>query len=176
MNVGTPKEGITAPVVFVHDYTEREGTIAPTGRRELPQKEPSGWAAKTLVLSSRRAPVALSPHTVGKHYFDWHHSEADTLDKVDPAEFRHNIALLAITSYGQRRRLAISGSRKDRESREGVCSYRVHRMATESTNFCSAIETSVMASETFRSKFIAALTPQTAPLCHPEPAFGWTPP
>jgi Zn-dependent M28 family amino/carboxypeptidase len=42
---------------------------------------------------------SLSPHTVGEHYFDWHHSEADTLDKVDPAEFRHNIALLAITSY-----------------------------------------------------------------------------
>jgi hypothetical protein len=61
MNVGTPKEGITAPVVFVHDYTEQERTIAPTGRRELPQKEPSGWAAKTLVLSSRRASRRAKP-------------------------------------------------------------------------------------------------------------------
>jgi hypothetical protein len=42
---------------------------------------------------------SLSPHTVGEHYFDWHHSDADTLDKIDPADFRHNIALLAITSY-----------------------------------------------------------------------------
>lgn len=41
----------------------------------------------------------LSPHTVGEHYFDWHHTEADTLDKVDLQDFRHNIALLAVTSY-----------------------------------------------------------------------------
>jgi hypothetical protein len=41
----------------------------------------------------------LSPQTVAEHYFDWHHTEADTLDKVDVQEFRHNIALLAITSY-----------------------------------------------------------------------------
>jgi len=31
---------------------------------------------------------ALSPRTVGAHYFDWHHTETDTLDKVDPVEFR----------------------------------------------------------------------------------------
>lgn len=42
---------------------------------------------------------SLSPQTSGEHYFDWHHTEADTLDKVDPVAFRHNIALLAVTSY-----------------------------------------------------------------------------
>src|SRR5271170_113339 len=35
---------------------------------------------------------SLSPRTVGEHYFDWHHTEADTLDKVDPDDFRKNIA------------------------------------------------------------------------------------
>jgi carboxypeptidase Q len=37
--------------------------------------------------------------TVGTHYFDWHHTEADTLDKVDPQEFRKNVAALAVMAY-----------------------------------------------------------------------------
>jgi hypothetical protein len=34
-----------------------------------------------------------------EHYFDWHHTEADTLDKVSPEEFRKNVAALAVMSY-----------------------------------------------------------------------------
>ena len=41
----------------------------------------------------------LSERTVGTHYFDWHHSEADTLDKVDPQDFRKNMAALAVMGY-----------------------------------------------------------------------------
>jgi hypothetical protein len=37
--------------------------------------------------------------TVGEHYFDWHHTEADTLDKVDPVDFRKAIAALGVTGY-----------------------------------------------------------------------------
>ncbi len=37
--------------------------------------------------------------TTGAHYFDWHHTEADTFDKIDPAEFRKNTAALAVLSY-----------------------------------------------------------------------------
>jgi Zn-dependent M28 family amino/carboxypeptidase len=32
-------------------------------------------------------------------YWDYHHSQADTLDKVDPADLRKNVAALAITAY-----------------------------------------------------------------------------
>ena len=42
---------------------------------------------------------ALSPRTVGDHYFDWHHTEADTLDKVDPDAFRRNTAMLSVVAY-----------------------------------------------------------------------------
>jgi Zn-dependent M28 family amino/carboxypeptidase len=42
---------------------------------------------------------SLSPRTVDAHYFDWHHTEADTLDKVDPAEFRKNAAMLSVVTY-----------------------------------------------------------------------------
>jgi hypothetical protein len=33
------------------------------------------------------------------HYFDWHHTDADTLDKVDPDDFRKNAAMLAVVTY-----------------------------------------------------------------------------
>jgi Peptidase family M28/PA domain len=37
--------------------------------------------------------------TVGQHYFDWHHSRTDTVDKVDPENFRQCIAAMAVMSY-----------------------------------------------------------------------------
>jgi Zn-dependent M28 family amino/carboxypeptidase len=37
--------------------------------------------------------------TQGGHYMDWHHSWADTLDKVNPDDFLKNIAALAVLSY-----------------------------------------------------------------------------
>jgi hypothetical protein len=42
---------------------------------------------------------SLSPRTVDAHYFDWHHTEADTLDKVDPVEFKKNAAMLSVVTY-----------------------------------------------------------------------------
>jgi len=41
----------------------------------------------------------LSLDTVGEHYFDWHHSHADTLDKVDPAALRRAVGMLAVMGY-----------------------------------------------------------------------------
>jgi Zn-dependent M28 family amino/carboxypeptidase len=41
----------------------------------------------------------LGARTVGEHYFDWHHTDADTLDKLDPQNFRRAIALLGVMSY-----------------------------------------------------------------------------
>ncbi len=41
----------------------------------------------------------LSERTTGTRYFDWHHTEADTLDKVDPLDFRQNLASLAVMGY-----------------------------------------------------------------------------
>lgn len=35
----------------------------------------------------------------GRKYFDYHHTAADTLDKVDPAELRENAAAMAVMGY-----------------------------------------------------------------------------
>jgi hypothetical protein len=36
---------------------------------------------------------------VGTHYFDWHHSQADTADKVKPEDLRANIAAMAVMAF-----------------------------------------------------------------------------
>jgi carboxypeptidase Q len=37
--------------------------------------------------------------TVGEHYFDWHHTEADTLDKIQPENLQACVATMAVWSY-----------------------------------------------------------------------------
>ncbi len=41
----------------------------------------------------------LSLQTVAEHYFDWHHTEADTLDKVEPENLQRATAALALMGY-----------------------------------------------------------------------------
>jgi hypothetical protein len=41
----------------------------------------------------------LSPSTVEQHYFDWHHTRTDTVDKIKPQDFQQCIAVLAVMSY-----------------------------------------------------------------------------
>ncbi len=41
----------------------------------------------------------LDLRTVERHYFEWHHSAADTLDKVDPQDLRRCVAALAVMAY-----------------------------------------------------------------------------
>jgi hypothetical protein len=37
--------------------------------------------------------------STGAHYFDWHHTEADTFDKVNPQDFRESVAAMAVMTY-----------------------------------------------------------------------------
>jgi len=43
--------------------------------------------------------VTLGLFNLREHYFDWHHSHADTLDKIDPQMFRRCVAALAVMAY-----------------------------------------------------------------------------
>ncbi len=59
----------------------------------------AGGGGSDIAPLTRDGVPSLGLRTVGTHYFDWHHTEADTLDKVDPEDFRKNIATLAVMSY-----------------------------------------------------------------------------
>lgn len=41
----------------------------------------------------------LALRTTGEHYFDWHHTAADTVDKVDPEDLRRCTAAMAVMAY-----------------------------------------------------------------------------
>jgi hypothetical protein len=41
----------------------------------------------------------LAERSIGTHYFDWHHTETDTFDKVNLEDFRKSVAALAVMSY-----------------------------------------------------------------------------
>jgi Zn-dependent M28 family amino/carboxypeptidase len=41
----------------------------------------------------------LHLNTVGEHYFDWHHSQGDTLDKVEPDDVGRATGMLAVMGY-----------------------------------------------------------------------------
>ena len=59
---------------------------------------PGGGGSDIEPLTADGVPT-LSPRTTVEHYFDWHHTEADTLDKVDIEEFRKNAAMLSVVTY-----------------------------------------------------------------------------
>jgi peptidase M28-like protein/PA domain-containing protein len=58
----------------------------------------SGGGADISPLMRDGVP-GLAQRTTGEHYFDWHHTNADTLDKIEPVNFRKAIAMLAVMGY-----------------------------------------------------------------------------
>lgn len=59
---------------------------------------PGGGGADIAPLMQDGVP-GLSVRTTRQHYFEWHHSRADTLDKVDIDDLRRNIAAVAVMAY-----------------------------------------------------------------------------
>ena len=62
------------------------------------QVTPDGGGADIDALMKKGVP-GVSHRTTMEHYFDWHHTPADMLDKVDPIELRKNVAALAVVLY-----------------------------------------------------------------------------
>jgi hypothetical protein len=59
----------------------------------------AGGGGTDIAPLMRDGVPGLAQRTTGVNYFNWHHTEADTLDKVDPVDFRKNIAAMAVMSY-----------------------------------------------------------------------------
>lgn len=59
----------------------------------------AGGGGADIAPLMREGVPGLGFRTVGEHYFDWHHTNADTIDKVDPEHFRRAVAMLAVMGY-----------------------------------------------------------------------------
>jgi Zn-dependent M28 family amino/carboxypeptidase len=59
----------------------------------------AGGGGSDIEPMMRDGVPGLGERTTGAHYFDWHHTEADTLDKVNPMDFRKNVASLAVMTW-----------------------------------------------------------------------------
>ena len=57
-----------------------------------------GGGADIAPMRPARVPL-LGLDVDGAHYFDWHHTPADTLDKVDPADLARATAAMAAMAY-----------------------------------------------------------------------------
>ncbi len=60
---------------------------------------PGGGETDIAPLMNAGVP-AFGLRTVMAHYFDYHHTNADTFDKIVPDEFRRCMAAMAVMSYG----------------------------------------------------------------------------
>jgi Zn-dependent M28 family amino/carboxypeptidase len=82
----------------VHSLALLEEIASLLGPVGATQVKAGGGGSDISPLMAAGVP-GLGEETTAAHYFDWHHTEADTLDKVDPTEFRKNVASLAVMTY-----------------------------------------------------------------------------
>ena len=82
-------------------YAQLAAALAPLGITKNDKGEADGTDVEPTITAG--APW-ISLNQDGTRYFDWHHSPDDTLDKIDPAQLRQNVAawtaVLAILSGG----------------------------------------------------------------------------
>jgi carboxypeptidase Q len=71
--------------------------LTPMGATILDQREEAG-GSDIEFLDAAGVPT-LAPIVDTRTYFDYHHSAADTLDKIDPDNIRRQVALMAMMAY-----------------------------------------------------------------------------
>jgi len=82
-------------------YAQLAASLAPLGITRNDKGDADGTDVEPTIAAG--APwISLSQD--GTRYFDWHHTPDDTLDKIDPAQLRQNVAawtaMLAVLSGG----------------------------------------------------------------------------
>jgi hypothetical protein len=81
------------------DFMQRASAIGTLLKRiDAGKIEPGEGEADIEPLMAQGVP-ALGLRTVMTHYFDYHHSQADTFDKIVPEEFKRCAAAMAVMSY-----------------------------------------------------------------------------
>lgn len=79
----------------VERYAQIAALLAPIGATRVR----AGGSGADLIPLIPKGVVGLGLDVDGKTYFDTHHTEADTLDKVDPATLADSVAAVAVLAY-----------------------------------------------------------------------------
>lgn len=59
----------------------------------------AGWGGADISPLTEAGVLSIAVRPDGSHYFDLHHSPADTVDKIDPAAIEGNAAAMALMAY-----------------------------------------------------------------------------
>jgi Zn-dependent M28 family amino/carboxypeptidase len=91
--------GVSAhvPAEVMPQFKPLMTALAPLGATILDRREEPG-GSDVEYLDAGGVPT-LAPVVDTRTYFDYHHSAADTLDKVDPDNIRRQAALMAMMAY-----------------------------------------------------------------------------
>jgi len=91
--------GISAhvPPVSLAQFSPLMAALSPMGATILDRREEAG-GSDVEFLDAAGVPT-LAPMVDTRTYFDYHHSAADTLDKIDPDNIRRQVALMAMMAY-----------------------------------------------------------------------------
>jgi carboxypeptidase Q len=71
--------------------------LAPIGASIFDAQE--GEVGADIAALQESGVPGFAPLVDGRHYFDYHHSAADTLDKVDPGNLKSQVATMATLAY-----------------------------------------------------------------------------
>ncbi len=96
--VGKPQGFVTTLEGAALDrFRSRLALLAPIGANQL-ATSPGGTGADTSPLTKQGVPgFGVAPDN--SLYFAYHHSPADTLDKVDPVQLQQNAAAMAVLTW-----------------------------------------------------------------------------
>jgi Zn-dependent M28 family amino/carboxypeptidase len=81
------------------DFADRATAIARLLTRIEADKIQAGSAEADVEPLLNAGVPALGLRTVMEHYWDYHHTQADTFDKIVPDDFRKCVAAFAVMSY-----------------------------------------------------------------------------
>jgi hypothetical protein len=71
--------------------------LRPIGAGVMERRE--GEVGADIALLQKAGIPGFAPLSDSRHYFDYHHTAADTYDKISPQAMQHLVAVLAVLSY-----------------------------------------------------------------------------
>jgi carboxypeptidase Q len=91
--------GVSAhvPPAALAQFSPLMAALTPLGATILDRREEAG-GSDVRFLDAGGVPT-LAPIVDTRTYFDYHHSAADTLDKIEPENIRRQVALMAMMAY-----------------------------------------------------------------------------